>query len=54
MSVINSSIGEPSITAIAFFFAFVAMTLAITYWAARKTKTTEEIQNKIVPYIPST
>ena len=42
MSVINSSIGEPNITAIAFFFAFVAMTLAITYWAARKTKTTEE------------
>lgn len=25
-----------------FFFLFVAVTLAITYWAARKTKTTEE------------
>jgi cation/acetate symporter len=29
-------------TAIAFFFMFVLVTLAITYWAARKTKTTEE------------
>ena len=38
----SSSIGEPNITAIAFFFIFVALTLAITYWAARKTKTTEE------------
>src|SRR5688572_31455826 len=26
----------------AFFFGFIAITLGITYWAARKTRTTEE------------
>lgn len=38
----QTSLGEPNLTAIAFFFVFIAATLAITYWAARKTKTTEE------------
>lgn len=38
----TTSLGEPNLTAIAFFFVFIAITLAITYWAARKTKTTEE------------
>jgi len=33
---------EPSATAIGFFFAFVAATLGITYWAARRTRTTSE------------
>lgn len=42
MSAPTTSLGEPNVTAILFFFAFVAVTLAITYWAARKTKTTEE------------
>lgn len=37
-----TSLGEPNVTAIAFFFGFVVLTLAITYWAAQKTKTTEE------------
>ncbi|MBP6012088.1 MAG: sodium/solute symporter [Alphaproteobacteria bacterium] len=37
-----TSLGEPNFTAIAFFLAFIAATLVITYWAARKTKTTEE------------
>jgi cation/acetate symporter len=37
-----TSVGEPNATAIAFFFAFVAATLAITWWAARRTRTTEE------------
>jgi cation/acetate symporter len=37
-----TSLGEPNATAIAFFFVFIAATLAITWWAARKTKTTEE------------
>lgn len=27
--------------AILFFFVFMALTLAITYWAAKRTKTTE-------------
>ncbi|HEX9563509.1 MAG TPA: sodium/solute symporter [Gemmatimonadaceae bacterium] len=35
-------IGEPNAVAMAFFFAFIAATLAITYWAARRTRTTEE------------
>ena len=38
----NTAIGQPNTTAIIFFFIFVALTLAITWWAARKTKTTEE------------
>ncbi len=33
---------EPSGTAIGFFFVFVAATMGITYWAARKTKTASE------------
>ena len=36
-----SALGAPNPTAIAGFFIFVAATLIITYWAARKTKTTE-------------
>jgi cation/acetate symporter len=42
MSETSTAIGEPNITAIVFFFIFVALTLAITYWAAGKTRTTEE------------
>jgi len=38
----TTSLGEPNLTAIIFFFVFIAITLAITYWAARRTKTTEE------------
>lgn len=38
----GTAIGEPNIIAIAFFFVFVLLTLAITYWAARKTRSTEE------------
>jgi cation/acetate symporter len=37
-----TSIGEPNTVAIAFFVLFVGLTLAITYWAARRTKTTSE------------
>jgi cation/acetate symporter len=36
------SLGKPNATAIAFFFVFIAATLAITGWAARRTKTTSE------------
>ncbi len=35
-------IGEPNGVAMAFFFVFIAITLGITYWAARRTKTTED------------
>src|SRR3954468_20330352 len=35
-------IGEPNVIAMVFFFAFIAITLGITYWAARRTRTTED------------
>ena len=35
-------IGEPNTVAMAFFFGFISITLGITYWAARRTRTTEE------------
>jgi cation/acetate symporter len=38
----GTQIGEPNAIAMGFFFAFIAITLGITYWAARKTKTTEQ------------
>ena len=37
-----TKIGEPNTVAMSFFFGFIAITLGITYWAARKTRTTEE------------
>ncbi len=39
---VGSSLGQPSATAIGFFVVFIALTLAITGWAARRTKTTSE------------
>jgi len=38
----NTAIGQPNGIAMAFFFVFIAITLGITYWAARRTKTTEQ------------
>ena len=38
----QTTLGQPNVTAIVFFFIFIALTLGISYWAARKTKTTEE------------
>jgi len=35
-------IGEPNTVAMAFFFLFIASTLGITWWAARRTRTTEQ------------
>ncbi|MDP1857883.1 MAG: sodium/solute symporter [Gemmatimonadaceae bacterium] len=37
-----TSIGQPNAVAMSFFFAFIAVTLGITWWAARKTRTTED------------
>ena len=37
-----TTIGEPSVVAMAFFFGFIAITLGITWWAARRTHTAEE------------
>ena len=38
----STRLGEPNRIAMVFFFAFIAVTLGITYWAARRTRTTEE------------
>jgi cation/acetate symporter len=38
----GTRLGEPNLAAIACFLAFVAITLVITWWAARRTRTTEE------------
>jgi cation/acetate symporter len=38
----QTTIGQPNAVAMVFFFGFIAITLGITYWAARKTKTTEQ------------
>jgi cation/acetate symporter len=39
---IATRIGEPNPVAMGFFFTFIAATLGITYWAARRTRTTEQ------------
>jgi cation/acetate symporter len=36
-----TSIGRPNAVAMIFFFIFIAITMAITWWAARRTRTTE-------------
>ena len=36
-----SAIGKPNVVSMAFFFVFIGITLGITYWAAKKTRTTE-------------
>ena len=38
----ETSIGVPNAVAMSFFFLFIAVTLGITFWAARRTKTTEQ------------
>src|SRR6187431_1590335 len=42
MNQATTTIGQANTTAITFFLAFVGLTLAITYWAARRTKSTAE------------
>src|SRR5271167_1565067 len=37
-----TAIGQPNRVAMAFFFFFIAVTLGITWWAARRTRTTEQ------------
>jgi cation/acetate symporter len=37
----STAIGQPNTVAMAFFVLFIAITLGITYWAARRTRTTE-------------
>ena len=38
----QSSLGSPTASSIVFFFLIVALTLVVTYWAARRTKTSSE------------
>jgi cation/acetate symporter len=38
----ETTLGKPTVASIGFFFLIVAVTLVITYWAARKTKTSSE------------
>lgn len=38
----NTSIGQPNLVAIMFFALFMFATLGITWWAARRTRTTED------------
>ncbi len=37
----NTSLGQPNLLAIGFFFVFVVSTMAITYWAARRTRSAD-------------
>ena len=41
-TVATTAIGQRNPVAIGFFFVFISITLGITYWAARRTKTTEQ------------
>jgi len=38
----QTSLGKPTFMSILFFFIIVSVTLVITYWAAKKTKTSSE------------
>jgi cation/acetate symporter len=42
LETIQTTLGQVNIASIIIFFVFVAVTLGITYWAAKKTKTTTE------------
>lgn len=42
METFQTTLGHVNVASIIIFFAFVAITLFITYWAAKKTKTTSE------------
>src|SRR5512137_3002047 len=39
---VTSSLGSPTFSAIAFFLVIVVITLVITYWAAKRTRSTKE------------
>ena len=38
---LDSALGRPNVVAMTFFFVFIAITLGITWWAAKRTRTTE-------------
>ena len=39
---LDTSLGAPTLSAVLFFLLIVALTLAVTYWAARRTRSTRE------------
>jgi cation/acetate symporter len=39
---LETSLGAPTLSAVLFFLVIVALTLAVTYWAARRTRSTRE------------
>src|SRR5262249_61941330 len=39
---VQTALGTPTASAVAFFLVVVALTLAITWWAARRTRSTKE------------
>ncbi len=41
-SAAGTAIGQPNPIAMAFFFVFISITLGITWWAAKRTRTTEQ------------
>ncbi|MGI8818539.1 MAG: sodium:solute symporter family transporter [Gemmatimonadales bacterium] len=41
-SAADTAIGQPNAVAMAFFFVFISITLGITFWAAKRTRTTEQ------------
>ena len=40
--VLDTSLGSPTASAVVFFLVIVALTLAVTWWAARRTRSTSE------------
>src|SRR5436853_4565268 len=38
----HTTLGSPTVSAVAFFLIIVALTLAVTYWASRRTRSTRE------------
>ena len=42
MTPLDTTLGTPTTSAIVFFLLIVALTLAVTYWAARRTRSTKE------------
>jgi cation/acetate symporter len=38
----QTAVGQPNAVAMTFFFVFITITMAITWWAARRTRTTEQ------------
>src|SRR4026208_2170520 len=43
----GTTLGAPTTSAILFFLIIVALTLAITYWGARRTKSTREFHSAV-------